>query len=138
MESTTAAGNGPVVPFGNTLQVRPTGRAAEPSAQKPVAPPAQVYEVTKMPLPQGRCAGAYTEEAKKAGIEGKVILDLVVDETGAVRDVVVVQGLPQGLTEAAIAAAKSCRFTPGERGGKPVPVRVRGFKVSFYLDRPDS
>jgi len=86
-----------------------------------------------MPLPQGRCAGKYTEAARAAAIEGTVVLDLVVDETGRAREIVLVEGLTHGLTEAAIAALRGCRFTPGERSGTPVPVRVRGFKIRFLL-----
>ena len=91
------------------------------------------YEVTKMPLPVGRCTGKYTEEARQAGLEGTVILDIVVGEDGVVRDIAVVQGLAQGLSDAAVRALKACRFTPGERNGKHVPVRVRRFKVHFAL-----
>jgi TonB family protein len=100
---------------------------------KPLAAPVQAYEVTKMPLPIGRCTGKSTEEAIQAGLEGTVILDIVVGEDGWVRDVKIVQGLGLGLSEAAVRAAKACRFTPGERGGKPVPVRVSRFKVRFAL-----
>jgi protein TonB len=89
--------------------------------------------VTTMPLPQGRCIGQYTDEAKRAAVEGTVVLDLVVGEDGRVREVQVVSGLGFGLTAAAIAAAKACRFTPGEKDGDPVPVRVRGFKIRFVL-----
>lgn len=86
-----------------------------------------------MPLPQGRCAGRYTDEAKAAAIEGTVVLDLVVGDNGRVREVSVVSGLGYGLTAAAITAVKECRFSPGEKDGTPVPVRVRGFKIRFVL-----
>ena len=133
MESTSSAGTGPALPVGNTLQTKP-GRVKVAAANvKPLAAPVQAYEVTKMPLPIGRCTGKYTEEARQAGLEGTVILDIVVGEDGAVRDVTIVQGLGQGLNEAAVRALKACRFTPGERNGKSVPVRVRRFKVHFAL-----
>ena len=32
-----------------------------------------------------------------------------------------------------IEALRDCHFTPGEKDGKPVPVRVRGFKIKFVL-----
>jgi TonB family protein len=86
-----------------------------------------------MPLPVGQCTGRYTEKARQAGLEGTVILDIVVGEDGTVRDVTIVQGLGEGLSEAAVRALKSCRFTPGERDGKPVPVRIRRFRVNFAL-----
>jgi TonB family protein len=133
MESTSSAGMGPAMPVGNTLQTKPTHAKVAAAQVKPLAAPAQAYEVTKMPLPVGQCTGKYTEEAKQAGLEGTVILDFVVGEDGWVRDIKIVQGLGQGLNEAAVRAAKACRFTPGEKDGKRVPVRVSRFKVHFAL-----
>ncbi|MGB8295755.1 MAG: TonB family protein [Polyangia bacterium] len=133
MESTSSAGTGPALPVGNTLQTKPTHAKVAAAEVKPLAAPVAAYEVTKMPLPIGTCAGKYTEEALQAGLEGTVILDFVVGEDGRVRDVKVVQGLGHGLTEAAVRAAKACRFTIGERDGKAVPVRVARFKVRFAV-----
>jgi protein TonB len=135
MESTSASGSGPALPVGNSGRPQ-AARAAAPAA-KPLMPPVPAYEVTTMPLPKGRCQGRYTEEAKAAAIEGTVVLDLVVDETGKVREVHVVSGLGHGLTEAAIAAIKDCRFSPGEKDGVAVPVRLPGFKFRFYLQDDD-
>jgi len=137
LESTSRGGAGPTLPVGNTLQVKPTRTAAAPAAVKPLAAPVPAYQVTTMPLPKGRCSGEYTEAAKQAGLEGTVVLDLVVGEDGTARDIKVVEGLGHGLTEAALAALRRCRFTPGERDGQPVPVRVRGFKIRFFLQGGD-
>jgi periplasmic protein TonB len=133
MQSTSLSGDGPAFPVGNTLRVVPKQAKGRPGKVAPLAAPVQAYEVTKMPLPKGRCTGEYTEDARKAGLEGTVVLDLVAGEDGVVRSVDVVRGLDHGLTEAAVAAAKRCRFTPGERDGIPVPVRIRGFKIRFFL-----
>ena len=133
MNSTTEFGDGPVVPTGNTVGVDPKSAPSHGGEVKPLAAPVQAYEVTKMPLPVGRCTGEYTDEAKQAGIEGTVILDLVVGADGVPTEITVVQGLDHGLTEAAVRALKGCRFTPGERSGEAVPVRVRGFKIRFFL-----
>jgi TonB family protein len=99
--------------------------------------PVAAYEVTTMPLPQGRCVGKYTEEAKQAAVEGTVVLDIVVGVDGRVHQIHVVSGLGQGLTEAAIAAAKSCRFSPGQKGDVAVPVRIREFKIRFLLQNDE-
>ncbi len=130
--TTSTVGSGPVVPSGNTTVAGP---GAAPGKGKPEGEPVvAAAEATKLPLPQGRCFGKYTDEAKAAGVEGTVVLDLIVGEDGRAREIEVKQGLPHGLTEAAIAALKECRFSPGERDGKAVPVRVRGFKIRFVLD----
>ena len=104
-----------------------------PSDAADAVHPVPAVEVTRMPLPSGRCAGKYTDAARAAAVEGVVVLDLVVDASGRARDVVVIDGLSHGLTEAALRALAACRFTPGERGGVAVAVRVRGFKIRFLL-----
>jgi Gram-negative bacterial TonB protein C-terminal len=53
---------------------------------------------------------------------------------GRVREVHVVSGLGHGLTEAAIAAARACHFSPGEKDNLRVPVRIREFKIRFLLE----
>ncbi len=131
MESTSTGGT-TTAPVGNTTVPQPSGKESGGGPAKQVAPVAAV-EVTKMPLPQGACSGKYTDDARAAGIEGTVVLDLVVDETGRAREITVVSGLDHGLTEAAVAALKACRFSPGERSGQRVPVRVRGFKIRFVM-----
>jgi TonB family protein len=134
MESTSSAGTGLAMPVGNTLQTKPTHAKVAAAEVKPLAAPVAAYEVTKMPLKIGTCKGDYyTEEARQAGLEGTVILDFVVGEDGWVRDIKIVQGLGLGLSEAAVRAVKVCRFTPGEKNGKPVPVRVSRFKYRFAL-----
>lgn len=132
MESTSTGGSGPAVPVGNTTTPQAGEKASGGGPAKQMAP-AAAAEVTKMPLPQGACSGKYTDDARAAGIEGTVVLDLVVDESGRARDITVVSGLDHGLTEAAVAALKACRFSPGERSGQRVPVRVRGFKIRFVM-----
>ncbi len=134
MESTSAAGTGPAIRVGNTLQTGPKEHpAGTDKGGGGLAPPVPAYEVTKMPLPRGDCSGHYTDEAREAGLEGTVILSFVVDEHGRVRDIKVLQSLGSGLTEAAKRAIQSCAFSPGERDGKPVPTRIPSFKIRFSL-----
>lgn len=135
MESTSQAGGGPSMPVGNTSNPgdEQGGGGNDDAGKGARTAPVPAYEVTVMPLPEGRCAGKYTEEAKLAAIEGTVVLDLVVGADGRVREVRVVSGLPHGLTEAAVAAAKACRFSPGQKGDVAVPVRIREFKIRFLM-----
>jgi TonB family protein len=61
----------------------------------------------------------YTPEARQAGINGVVTLQLNLDEQGRVTDTKTLAGLPNGLTEQAVAAAKNSTFSPATVNGKP-------------------
>lgn len=72
------------------------------------------------PIPLSRPNPAYTPEAENAGIEGKVRLELKVNEAGDVEDVKVLKGLGYGLDESAMQTVKRWRFRPGTLCGKAV------------------
>jgi protein TonB len=63
---------------------------------------------------------AYTKEARRKGIQGFVILKVVLSSEGKVSRVRVVRGLPFGLTENAIRAACRIDFKPAIKRSKPV------------------
>ena len=65
----------------------------------------------------------YTEPARHAGIEGAVILDLIIDTEGRVESVTVLRGLPLGLTKSAVDAVKQWQFEPSTFNKRPVSVR---------------
>jgi TonB family protein len=62
----------------------------------------------------------YTADARKNEISGIVILKAVFGKNGQVQNISVVSGLPYGLTEQAIIAARQIKFTPAMKEGKPV------------------
>ena len=70
--------------------------------------------ITEKPQP------AYTEEAKANGVEGTVRLRVVLCPAGKVLDIRVQKRLPDGLTEAAIGAARGIKFQPAEKGKRKV------------------
>jgi TonB family protein len=63
----------------------------------------------------------YPEEAKKKGIEGHVVLEVIVDEEGKVSKARPLSG-HKLLRNAAIEAAKGWKFSPTQLNGKPVKV----------------
>jgi TonB family protein len=71
-------------------------------------------------------APKYTDEARDARIQGTVTLEIVVLKDGTVGDVKVTKSLDtvHGLDEQAVKAIKQWVFEPGQKDGKPVPVRV--------------
>lgn len=74
----------------------------------------------------------YTQEAKDNKVEGTVALSVVFGADSQIKDIVVVRGLPHGLTEKAIEAAKKIRFEPAMKDGQPVSVRGT-LEYSFRL-----
>jgi TonB family protein len=65
----------------------------------------------------------YTREARDNKIEGTVVLSAVFGVDGQIGNFKVIRGLPDGLTEKAIAAANKIRFEPAMKDGRPVSVR---------------
>jgi TonB family protein len=66
----------------------------------------------------------YTEQARQRGIEGDVVMEIVVRRDGSVGDVRVLQGLGYGLDERAVQAVRQWRFSPAHRRGAAVDVMV--------------
>ena len=74
----------------------------------------------------------YTDEARAAGIEGRVYIEAVVDVKGRIKCVLISSGLPLGLNEMAIHAMRKSKFTPARYKGKPIPMKL-SMPVSFRL-----
>ena len=74
----------------------------------------------------------YSDEARKARLQGEVLLQIEVDPRGVAQNIGVVQSLGMGLDERAIAAVSRWKFRPGYSGGKPV-VTAAMIRVTFRL-----
>jgi periplasmic protein TonB len=74
----------------------------------------------------------YTDEARRRGLKGEVVLELVVRRDGTVSDVKVLRRLGAGLDDRAIQAVRQWRFAPATRRGTPVDVIVE-VAVEFNL-----
>ena len=108
--------------------VAPTSSGAPAAPGSPykiggtVTPPSLLHKVE----PQ------YTEEARRTGLEGTVVLNVVVTSEGNTRDMRVVRSLGMGLDEKAIEAVSKWKFSPGMKDGKPVDVQA-SIQVNFRL-----
>ncbi|MGE3959484.1 MAG: energy transducer TonB [Vicinamibacterales bacterium] len=74
----------------------------------------------------------YTDEARRAGITGEVLLEVVVRRDGSVADPRIVQSLGAGLDRRAVDAVLQWRFAPARRFGDAVDVLVE-VAVAFTL-----
>ncbi len=75
----------------------------------------------------------YPEAARRARIEGAVILSLIIGQSGTVESIEVLRGLPLGLTEAAVEAARQWVFEPSTYRGRPTAVQYN-LTVRFTLN----
>ena len=74
----------------------------------------------------------YTEDARKNQITGTVVLKVVFASNGSVTNIRTVSGLPYGLTERAIAAARQIKFVPATKDGHQVSMWMQ-LEYNFNL-----
>lgn len=74
----------------------------------------------------------YTEDARKNQVTGTVVLRAVFTSGGQVTNIRAVSGLPYGLTERAMAAARQIRFVPATKDGRQVSMHIQ-LEYNFNL-----
>ena len=76
----------------------------------------------------------YPAEGVARGVEGNVVLLLLIDEVGVVKEATVVEANPEGIfEESALAAFREVRFAPAQKNGRAVKSRVL-IRVSYELN----
>ncbi|MEM6288031.1 MAG: TonB family protein [Bacteroidota bacterium] len=99
----------------------------------------EIFEVAEVqPELIGGLAGlqrrvVYPEAARREGIEGQVVVQFVVDPQGRVIQPVVLRSPDDLLSEAAVAAVRGSKFTPGMQRGEPIHVRF-AVPITFRLN----
>lgn len=86
----------------------------------------------KPPIAVLRVEPVYSEIARRARIQGIVIIAATIDRDGNVVDARVIKPLPYGLDEAALRAIRQWKFRPGTLNGQPVPVYYN-LTVNFLM-----
>lgn len=74
----------------------------------------------------------YPEMARKAGIEGRVVVQFIVNEEGKVEEPHIIRGIGGGTDEEALRCVKQAEFEPGRQRGEPVRVQY-SLPVVFKL-----
>lgn len=139
MSSTTAAG-GFAAPVGNSLYGELPKTAPDPAEVKPYVaeryvPPTQVTVLPRLIGGAPRLSSAdYPPEALREQREGRVVLSVTVDETGAIADVRIVEDPGHGFAQAAMRLVrKHYRFEPARRGDQPVATTLN---IPFRFELP--
>src|SRR5690625_1396297 len=76
----------------------------------------------------------YPEMARRAGIEGRVHIQFIVNERGEVENPVVVRGIGGGADEEALRVVSQAKFTPGMQRGRSVRVQ---YSLPIFFSRSE-
>ena len=137
LESTSQASS-VAVPTGNTLYGQPSTSAKDPQEAKPYKADRFVAgsQVNELPAVESRPDSLrpfYPEAARRRGVEGDVVLRLLIDADGSLAKVDVIGDPGAGLGEAGARAIRQFRFRPGKVGGQPVATTIT-YVLHFVLD----
>jgi TonB family protein len=118
--------------FGNGVAIQPSGptargevrgggfSTAEVGVDVPRAKEVEAVAAVQPVIILEKPNPVYSEEARRLGLEGEVLIQVVFPASGAVRVIRVTKGLGHGLDEAAIRAAQQIRFKPALQQGRAV------------------
>lgn len=125
------ASNNPEVP---TIGPNTNFNELKPDVTAPVLEDVKFWKVERKPQLLTQVTPAYPEMARAAGIEGKVVVSMVVDTLGNVaRAQVYATSGNTLLDQAAVDAAYGCTFSPGYQRDRPVQVSELVMTFNFGL-----
>ena len=101
----------------------------EPEPEVEKRKPDTPAQLTSKPTP------SYTKEARRLGVQGQVILRVLLSSDGEVSRIRIHRGLPAGLTENAISAACRIKFKPAIKNGVAVSRWVT-VEYAFRVSQP--
>jgi bla regulator protein blaR1 len=127
-----AAIAGPIA-FGLATAASPAASAVTQQSEQPADVHASVHasKHEMAALIVKKVPPEYPEAAKKAGIQGQVVLRAIIGKNGDVENLQIVSGHPQ-LAPAAIEAVKQWKYRPYLQEGKPVEVETE-ITINFTL-----
>ncbi|MCB1026001.1 MAG: energy transducer TonB [Acidobacteria bacterium] len=104
------------------------GNGARDRTPPPVRPsgPTTGIQIRSKPRP------GYTDTARQNNVQGTVMLRVTFQANGTIGSISPIKGLPNGLTEKAIAAARQISFTPAMRNGQPYSV-TKSIQYNFTI-----
>lgn len=96
----------------------------------------QTYELNALdqqPRPILRLPPSYPFEMRRAGIEGKVLVDFIVDKDGTVQNAYAAKSSRKEFEQSAVQSVLSWKFSPGRKGGRNVNTHMQ-VPIMFTLN----
>jgi TonB family protein len=143
--TTAAPGTGVQVPVGDSLAVSPRITKRGEKKERPKeekkgfkldyarGEEAPAAVLTTQPKLLRKITPEYPEKMKELGIEGRVFVEVTVDEKGKVVEAKLLKGLHPDLDAVALAAARTLIFSPATINGKSVKTKIP-VPFAFVLD----
>jgi len=119
--------------LGNTIAKESDHEVLKPNDPDALPVPTEDYLVTEMPSLAEEVRIPYPPGPKKQGIEGAVVMDLLIDSSGQVREVREVKSPDPELRDAALSAVKNFKFKPGKIQNQAIAVRIR-YAYRFVIE----
>ena len=97
----------------------------------------QVFDINTLdqkPMPRVQIQPQYPFEMRRAGIEGEVVVEFIVDTNGDVRNPFIVRSTQREFESAAIQAVSKWKFRPGRKGGRTVNTGRVQQLISFKIN----
>lgn len=117
---------------GNTLAKEVDQSVLEKDDVDSLPAPTEEYLVSEMPQVMSEVRPVYPKEAREKGLEGSVVMDVLIDNKGTVRQVSIIEG-EDIFRQGAIEAMKKFLFKPAKVDGRPVAVKIR-YSLKFLLE----
>ena len=124
--------NGIAVKIGNTTAKASDREILKATDSDSLPEPTEEYLVSQMPKVINEVRPNYPKTAREKQLEGSVVLDVLIDQSGNVRHVAVVESADVFKDEA-VNAMKKFKFSPANINGKAVAVKIR-YVIKFKLE----
>ena len=92
-----------------------------------------IGDVDEKPQVQKQAQPSYPSAARRAGKEGYVVAEFIIDANGATTEIQIKQSSDPVFNQPSIEAIQKWRFTPGKKGNRVVKTRTR-VKLPFQLN----
>ncbi len=114
---------------------RGSGDGASKTEDTQIPPKVKQVITAKTNLPlkiTSKPRAIYTDQARQNQVQGTVVLRVTFKKDGSIGNIKIVKGLPDGLTQNTIEAAKKIRFEPAIKKGKPFSV-TKNIEYTFTI-----